>query len=64
MHMPVLTAVKKLTQDPALVLILTLAAVLPLAWMSYRYFEEPIRRLGRHARLVNRPFGQLLPKRA
>ena len=47
MHMPVLSAVKRLTMDPVLVLVGTFAIVLPLAWMSFTLFEEPIRRLGR-----------------
>lgn len=46
LHMPVLSAVKRFTEDPVAVLVLTLAIVLPVAWASYRYFEEPIRRLG------------------
>jgi peptidoglycan/LPS O-acetylase OafA/YrhL len=50
MHMPILSAVKKITNEPALVLVLTMAVVFPVAWMSYTYFEEPIRRLGRNAR--------------
>jgi len=50
MHMPILSVVKKITNEPALALVLTMAVVLPVAWMSYRYFEEPIRRLGRKAR--------------
>ncbi len=50
MHMPILSAVKKITNEPALALVLTMAVVFPVAWMSYTYFEEPIRRLGRSAR--------------
>ena len=47
MHMPVLSAVKKLTMNPVLVTLGTLAVVMPLAWLSFSLFEEPIRRLGR-----------------
>lgn len=47
MHMPVLSAVKKFTMEPMLVLIFTLVLVLPLAWFSYRFFEEPLRQWGR-----------------
>ena len=47
MHMPVLSAIKKVTMDPVLVSLGTLAAVLPLALVSFAVFEEPIRRLGR-----------------
>ena len=47
MHMPVLSAVKKFTMEPVLVLIFTFVLVLPLAWFSYRFFEEPLRQWGR-----------------
>jgi peptidoglycan/LPS O-acetylase OafA/YrhL len=47
MHMPVLSAIKKVTMDPVLVSLGTLAVVLPLALLSFAFFEEPIRRLGR-----------------
>ena len=47
MHMPILSAVKKLTMDPVLVFLCTLIIILPLAWLSFRFFEEPIRHWGR-----------------
>lgn len=47
MHMPILSAIKRVTTDPVLVSLGTFAVVLPLAWMSFAWFEEPIRRLGR-----------------
>ncbi|UCC14690.1 MAG: acyltransferase [Gammaproteobacteria bacterium] len=46
MHMPVLSAAKKISTEPVAVMVLTLAVVLPLAWLSFTFFEEPIRRLG------------------
>jgi peptidoglycan/LPS O-acetylase OafA/YrhL len=48
--MPILSAVKEITNEPALAFVLTMVVVYPVAWMSYTYFEEPIRRLGRNAR--------------
>ncbi len=47
MHMPVLSAVKKVTMDPVLVTLGTFAIVMPLALASFYLFEEPIRRFGR-----------------
>jgi len=47
LHMPILSAVKKFTMEPMLVLIFTLVLVLPLAWLSYTFFEEPLRQWGR-----------------
>lgn len=47
MHMPVLSVVKKVTADPAIVMVLTLASVIPMAWLSFTFFEAPIRRLGK-----------------
>ena len=47
MHMPILSAVKKVTMEPMLVMFLTLVFVLPAAWLSYMFFEEPIRQWGR-----------------
>ena len=64
MHMPVLSAVKRVTSEPLSVLILTAIIVFPLAWLSHRYFEEPIRRLGRRTKLKGRPVGDLLQRRA
>lgn len=55
MHMPVISVVKKITQDPAIVLLLTSLLVIPMAWLSFHYFEEPIRRLGRRGRASARP---------
>jgi peptidoglycan/LPS O-acetylase OafA/YrhL len=54
MHMPVLSVIKKFTLNPAAVLVMTILAVLPAAWFSFRFFEEPIRRLGRAPRIVRK----------
>ncbi len=47
MHMPVLSAMKRIFDSPAWVLVSTFAVVLPIAWFSFHFFESPIRRLGR-----------------
>ncbi len=44
-HMPVLSAVKKLTEQPMAVFLLSMVIVLPLAWLSFTRFENPIRHL-------------------
>ena len=44
-HMPVLSAVKKLTEQPMAVFLLSLIVVLPPAWLSFARFEMPMRRL-------------------
>ena len=66
MHMPVLSAVKRFTTEPMLVMMLTLAIVLPLAWASYSFFEEPIRRLGRRkaqSLTINRQQASIVPSK-
>lgn len=52
MHMPVLSAAKRISTDPTMVMAITIAVVLPLAWLSFTFFEEPIRRLGRGQALL------------
>ncbi len=47
MHMPIISAVKRFTEQPVLVMFLTLIVVMPLAWLSYTFFEEPVRKWGR-----------------
>jgi peptidoglycan/LPS O-acetylase OafA/YrhL len=47
MHMPVLSAMKRLFDSPAWVFLSTFAVVMPIAWFSYHFFEAPIRRFGR-----------------
>lgn len=65
MHMPVLSAVKRVTTEPAQVLCLTLLAVIPLAWLSFRFFEEPVRNLGRRPRReLEAPVPTIAPERA
>jgi peptidoglycan/LPS O-acetylase OafA/YrhL len=49
-HMPVISAVNKVTIEPMLVMFLTLLVVVPLAWLSFSYFEEPIRQWGKRAK--------------
>jgi peptidoglycan/LPS O-acetylase OafA/YrhL len=44
-HMPVLSAVKKLTEQPLPVLLFSLLLLLPIAWISFTFFENPIRRI-------------------
>lgn len=44
-HMPVLSAVKRLTEQPMAVFLLALLLVLPIAWLSFTRFEMPMRRL-------------------
>jgi peptidoglycan/LPS O-acetylase OafA/YrhL len=55
MHMPILSAVKKVTMDPLLVMLLTLMLVLPIAWLSFNFFEEPIRQWGRRRIRTRKP---------
>ena len=46
LHMPVISGVKKFASDPLLIFIVSLVVVLPMAWASYRFFENPIRKYG------------------
>lgn len=46
-HMPVVSAVKKMTEQPMIVMLLSLLLLLPIAWLSFSFFENPIRRLAK-----------------